>query len=153
MKPLPDRTIAAFAAILIATSLLLAGTAQAGKPEAGPNGGRLAGTPPDLAEVLIAPDGILTVTFLDADKKPAGPGSRSVTVVAQLDSGKKEIPIEAKGGSFATTEALPTPEGYTLVVQIRATPDAKPVNTRILYRTHICEGCSLGEYACICEGH
>lgn len=140
-------------AVLTAAFLLPSSPARAGQLEAGPNGGRIVGAPPDQAELLISPDGIVTVTFLDAERKPAPPGTRSAAVFAQLDSGKKEIALRPEGDTFVSTEPLPEPEGYTLVVQTRATPEGKPVNTRVTYNVQVCGGCHLAEYACTCEGH
>ena len=58
-----------------------------------------------------------------------------------------------KGNALVSTEALPKPEGYILVVQTRNAPDAKPSNTRAKYEMHVCGGCKLSEYACTCEEH
>jgi hypothetical protein len=139
-------------AITLAIGLAL-GSARAEQLEAGPNKGKLIGTAPDLAEVLISPEGVLTVTFLDADKKPVAPGSRTASVFAQTEGGKQEVLLEAKGDALVSKEPLPKPEGYTLVVQTRSAPDAKPSNTRIKYDMHVCGGCKLSEYACTCADH
>lgn len=132
---------------------LLTLTAQAEPAGAGPNKGKLVGQAPDLAEAVISADGILTVTFLDADNKPAAPGARTVSVFAQLDAGRQPVEMVAKDGAFISASPLPKPEGYILVVQIRASADAKPVNTRIPFAMHICGGCQLPEYACTCTDH
>lgn len=137
----------------IAGIFLVATSARAEKLEAGPNGGRLVGAAPDQAELLISPEGIATITFLDAEKKPAAPGVRTAVLFAQLESGRKEIELERKGDVFVSKEALPKPEGYLLVVQTRSAPDAKPTNTRAKYEMHVCGGCKLSEYACTCEEH
>lgn len=152
MKSSPKRIASAL--IAAATGILLAtAPAHAEKLEPGPNGGRLVGSAPDQAELLISPEGIVTITFLNAEKKPTAPGTRTVAVFAQLDSGSKDIVLENKGDAFVSTEALPKPEGYILVVQTRSAPDAKPTNTRAKYEMHICGGCNLSEYACTCEEH
>ncbi len=152
MKSSPRRITSAILAAV--TGIFLAvSSAHAGKLEPGPNGGKLVGTVPDQAELLISPEGIVTITFLNADKKPAAPGTRTAAVFAQLESGRKEIALERKGDALVSKEALPTPEGYTLVVQTRSAPDAKPTNTRVAYEMHICGGCKQSEYACTCEDH
>ena len=152
MKSSPNRIASALLAAV--TGILLAtAPAHAETLEPGPNGGKLLGTAPDQAELLISPEGIVTITFLDAEKKPAAPGTRTATVFAQLDSGRKEIALESKGNALVSTEALPKPEGYILVVQTRSAPDAKPSNTRAKYEMHVCGGCNLSEYACTCEEH
>lgn len=153
MKPNLHKLIRrALLAITLAVSLS-AGSVQAEQLEAGPNKGKLIGAAPDLAEVLISPEGVLTVTFLDAEKKPVAPGSRTATVFAQTEGGRQEVVLEAQGDVLVSKEALPKPEGYTLVVQTRSAADAKPTNTRIKYDMHVCGGCKLSEYACTCADH
>lgn len=153
MKQSPtDQIVITFVA-LAAAVLLPASPVHAGKLEAGPNGGKIVGNPPDHAELLLSPTGFLSLTFLDTEKKAAAPGSRTAAVVAQLDTGKKEIPLKLQGDAFVSVEPLPTPEGYTLVIQTRSGPEAKPVNTRVSYNMHVCGGCHLAEYACTCEEH
>lgn len=139
--------------LALAAGLVVTAAALAAKPEAGPNQGKLIGQPPEQAEVLIGADGILTVTFLDADKKPSAPGTRTVSVFAQLDSGRQLVGMAAKGNAFVSSEPLPKPEGYMLVIQTRASAAAKPANDRLKYAMHICAGCKLPEYACPCTEH
>lgn len=141
--------------LALAAGLLVATAAQAAdqKPQAGPNKGKLVGQPPEQAEVLIAADGVLTITFLDANLKPAAPGTRTLNVFAQLDSGRQPVAMAARENAFVSTSPLPKPEGYMLVVQTRAGADAKPGNSRIKYAMHMCAGCQLPEYACTCTEH
>ena len=141
--------------LALAAGLLVAVTAQAAdpKPEVGPNKGKLIGQPPAQAEALISPEGILTITFLDAGLKPSAPGDRSLKVFAQLDAGRQPIEMAAKENALVSTAPLPKPEGYMLVVQSRAGADAKPTNSRFKYAMHICSGCKLPEYACPCTEH
>lgn len=148
LKPLTGALLAALTGILFAAT-----PAHAEKFEPGPNGGKLVGTAPDQAELLISPEGIVTITFLDAEKKSAAPGDRTATLFAQLESGRKEITLDRKGDAFVSTEALPKPEGYLLVVQTRSAPGTKPANTRVKYDMHVCGGCNRSEYACTCEEH
>lgn len=152
MKPSPRRITSALLAAITGI-LLISAPARAEKIEPGPNGGRLVGSPPDQAELLISPEGIATITFLDAEKKPTAPGDRTAALFAQLESGRKEVELEPKGDTFVSKEALPKPEGYILVVQTRSAPGAKPTNTRAKYEMHVCGGCNLSEYACTCEEH
>jgi len=141
--------------LALAAGLLVAFTAHAeeAKATAGPNKGKLIGTSPDLAEVVIGDDGILSVTFLDSDNKPVAKGSRSAAVFAQLESGRQPVEMVAKDESLVSAAPLPKPDGYIIVVQYRASADAKPTNTRINYAMHNCGGCNLKEYACTCTTH
>ena len=152
MKPSPKPITSALLAAV--TGLFLAVVpAHANKLEPGPNGGKLLGTAPDQAELLINPEGIATITFLDAEKRPTAPGDRTAALFAQLETGRKAVELERKGDAFVSKEPLPKPEGYILVVQTRSAPDAKPTNTRAKYEMHVCGGCKLSEYACTCEEH
>lgn len=139
----------------LAAGFVLTVAAHAADPAAaaGPNKGKLVGQPPDQAEVLIAADGTLTVTFLDAGQKPIAPGARTVTVFAQLDSGRQPVEMVARDNAFVSAAPLPKPEGYVLVVQTRATAKSKPANSRLTYAMHTCGGCKLPEYACTCTEH
>lgn len=152
MKPARESSIAG-RSVLLAALLLAIHSIQAAPIEAGPQGGRLVGSPPDQAELLIRPGGLVTVTFLGPDKKPVDPAARSVRLFAQSEAGRREIPLERQGMAFVSKEPLPQPEGYLLMVQTRSGPDAKPVNTRVKYDMHHCGGCQRAEYACTCEGH
>lgn len=152
MKSSPKNITSVLLAALTAIFLVVA-PVRADKLEPGPNGGKLLGVAPDQAELLISPEGMATITFLDAEKKPTAPGDRTVALFAQLESGRKAIELERKGDVFVSKEPLPKPEGYTLVVQTRSAPDAKPINTRVKYEMHVCSGCKYSEYACICEDH
>lgn len=138
---------------LLVAIVFLAANAAAGEIGPGPNGGKLLALEPGRAEVLIAGDGLLTVTFLDAAGRPEPAGGRSVAVFAQPDSGRQQVAMEAKDGSFVSSGPLPQPEGYLLVVQVRGGAGDKPVNHRIKYDTHMCGGCRLAEYACTCADH
>ena len=139
----------------MAAGLFITVTAQAAdqNAEVGPNKGKLIGQVPAQAEALISPDGILTISFLDASLKPIAPGDRSLKVFAQLDSGRQPVEMTTKENAFESTAPLPKPEGYMLVVQSRAGGDAKPTNSRFKYAMHICGGCKLSEYACPCTEH
>jgi len=136
--------------MFIVAGMLLFVSAQA-KLVAGPGGGKIVGEAPDRAEVLISDDGVVTVSFLDDQGQAAAIGSRSVSLFALLESGRQEVTLNTDGDKLVSAAPLPQPEGYTLVVQIRATADAKPVNARLQFITHVCGGCSLKEYACTCD--
>lgn len=140
-------------AIAMATVLVLSLSNVYAVMVAGPNGGKIVGTAPDRAEVVIKDDGVLVVRFLDDQNQVVTIGDRSVKLFAQLESGRQEIMLQAEEQTLVSTLPLPQPEGYTLVVQIRSSAEAQPVNARIQYISHVCGGCSLKEYACTCEDH
>jgi len=75
-----------------------------------------------------------------------------VTAVAEPKSGKVKMEFERKGDTLISKTPLPEGDGYNVVVQIRAKPDAKPQNFRVKYDTGTCGECKRPEYACTC-GH
>jgi hypothetical protein len=46
---------------------------------------------------------------------------------------------------------LPTGGDYNVVVQLKQTADAKPLNFRFKLDLATCGGCKRPEYACICD--
>jgi hypothetical protein len=54
-------------------------------------------------------------------------------------------------GRFVSKTALPAGEPYRVVVQVRATPDAKPQNFRLDLNLALCGECQRAEYACTCD--
>lgn len=117
----------------------------------GPKGGKLLENAPPRAEFFVEKDGKVVITFYDAKLKPVPLGEQSVTVVAQAKR-KATLELEKKDGTLVSKTPLPEGDGYLVVVQIKAKPDAKPQNFRIKYETHTCAECKRPEYACIC-GH
>jgi len=117
----------------------------------GPKGGKLLENTPPRAEFFVEKDGKVVITFYDAKLKPVPVSDQAVTVVAQAKR-KATLEFEKKDGALVSKTPLPEGDGYTVVVQIKAKPDAKPQNLRIQYETHTCGECKRPEYACIC-GH
>jgi len=63
------------------------------------------------------------------------------------------LALEKTSAGFVSVGALPAGEPYRVVVQVRASPEARPQNFRIDLNLEECGECSRAEYACICEGH
>ena len=131
---------------------LAIGSVQAEKIVAGPKGGRLLENEPPRAEFFIEKDHTVTITFYDKDLKPVAVSAQTVTAIAEAKSGKTKLEFEKKGDALGSKSPLPAGDGYIVVVQVRATPDAKPQNFRIALNMSQCGGCKLAEYACTC-GH
>lgn len=134
-------------AVVCATAL----NVQAEKQTPGPKGGRLLENEAPRAEFFVEKDRTVTVTFYDKDLKPVPPGEQVVTAVAEAKKGKSKLEFEKKGEALVSKTPLPEGEGYNVVVQIKAKPDAKVQNFRIKYEMSPCEKCKRPEYACICE--
>ena len=64
---------------------------------------------------------------------------------------KDKLEFEKKGNLLVSKTPLPAGEHYTVVIQVRATPEAKPKNFRIPLDLSVCKGCGNAEYACICN--
>lgn len=126
---------------------------QAEKHVAGPKGGRLLESEPNKAEFFVTSDRKVEITFYDAALKPVDPGTQVVSVTAEPASGKAKLDLEKTATGFVSKAALPAGEPYRVVVQTRASADAKPKNFRVDLNLANCGGCSKAEYACTCEGH
>lgn len=138
--------------IMLAVAALCAAVSlHAEKIVAGPKGGRLLETEPLKAEFFVTADRKVEITFYDASLKPTDPGAQTITVTAEPASGKTKLEFEKTATGFVSKTALPAGEPYRVVVQARATADAKPKNFRVDLDLAICGGCDKAEYACVCD--
>ena len=121
------------------------------KKTGGPKGGRLLENDSPRAEFFVEKDRKVTITFYDKDLKPVPPGEQVVTVIAEAKKGKEKLEFEKRGDALVSKTPLPEGDGYSVVVQLKAKPDAKSQNFRIKYDTSTCEKCKRAEYACVCD--
>ena len=77
-------------------------------------------------------------------------GAQVVTVTAEPGSGKVKLDLEKTATGFVSKTALPAGEPYRVVVQTRASADAKPKNFRVDLNLEMCGECKKKEYACTC---
>jgi hypothetical protein len=133
--------------LAIASTLALPAIAQ----EKSPRGGRLLTLEGQKAEFFVEPDRMVTVSFYDGALSKVAPTSQVVTATAEAPSGKAKLEFQPKDGLLASTSPLPEGTGYTVVLQIRQTPEAKPKNFRITFETAACHECKRPEYACVCN--
>lgn len=134
-------------------ALCASASLQAEKVVAGPKGGRLLESEPLKAEFFVTADRKVEITFYDAALKPVDPGAQVVSVTAEPASGKAKLDLEKTANGFVSKTALPAGEPYRVVVQTRASTDAKPKNFRVDLNLATCGECQKKEYACICAGH
>jgi hypothetical protein len=139
--------------LLVFVALTGATLLHAGKITAGPNGGRLLDARPLKAEFFVTPDRKVEVTLYDDHANPVLPEAQTVTVIAEPAGGRVTLNLDKTATAFVSSTALPAGEPYRLVVQIRATPEAKPQNFRVDLNLSTCGECKHAEYACTCEGH
>jgi hypothetical protein len=101
----------------------------------GPNGGRVlyadSTTTPNV-EVLVNPEGRAEIWLLDKDRKPIPPGTQTITVTAGPRTEAKKLPAEVQGAKYIT-DKVPGGAPYTMVVQVRESPGAKPLTLRLNY--------------------
>lgn len=116
----------------------------------GPKGGRVVEVEGGHAEFFVQPDKKVSITFYGEDMRVIAPAGQSITVIAEAPAGKSKLAFEKTGDAFVSTTTLPEGDGYRVVLQIKATADAKPQNFRMDYHTEICGGCNRAEYACTC---
>lgn len=136
------------------------GPAVADARVAGPHQGRIIEAAGARLEFVLDKERKAHLYVLDAAGVPVAPGRITVTLRANLKSGGKAVPVTATtsgiDGSketvrhFASKAAVPSPGGYELVVTVTST--GKTGNVRFRLVEHLCGGCGLVEYACIC-GH
>ncbi len=142
-KTLLSLVVALCAAVLV----------HAEKIVGGPAGGRLLETEPARAEFVVNAERKAEIRFYDSALKPVAPTTQLVTVTAEPASGRVKLEVVQTEFGFATKETLPAGGTYRVVVQVRATPEAKPQNFRIDLNLGHCGGCNRAEYACTCESH
>ena len=137
----------------VVAMLCCAVSLHAEKIVAGPKGGRLLEAEPNRAEFYVTTDRKVEITFYDAALKPVAPQGQVVSVTAEPSSGKAKLEMEKTDTGFVSRTPLPAGEPYRVVVQTRATAEAKPKNFRVDLNLAMCAECEKAEYACICEGH
>jgi hypothetical protein len=121
------------------------------KVQAGPKGGRLLEMDAPRAEFFVEKDRTVSLTFYDTKLKPVTVSDQNATATAETTSGKVKMEFVKKGDALVSRTALPEGDGYTVVLQLKSTADAKPKNFRIPLELHICGGCNRAEYACTCH--
>jgi len=133
---------------VLALGMSLAQAAE--KVTAGARGGRLLENETPRAEFFVEKDRTVSLTFYDKDMKPVPVAAQSATATAETKAGKKRIEFEKKGDVLVSEQPLPEGNGYTVVLQLKQSADAKPKNFRIPLNLNICSKCQHAEYACTC---
>ena len=137
---------------IIAILVLAAAPAFADKTvKAGPRKGRILEMDKQNAEFFVEKDRTISIAFYDAAGKQQPAADQVITATAEAPKGKAKLEFEKKGDLLVSKTPLPEGEGYQVVVQAKATADAKPKNFRVKLQTHICKECSNPEYACTCD--
>ncbi len=141
------------ALLFIVLVLFSSAVVRAEKLLAGPAGGCLLETEPARTEFVVNAAGKAEIRLYDTQLKPVAPVAQVVTVTAEPAAGRVKLEVEQTAFGFVTKEVLPAGGPYRVVVQVRATAEAKPQNFRIDLNLGNCAGCDRAEYACTCESH
>lgn len=121
-----------------------------GGVELGPNGGRILEFSKDHSmhgEVTVK-DGKFLITLLDGDMKPVKLADQTLTASTgnRKSPTKLEVTKTDKGFSVPVVK-----EGAWLIVQFKASSNAKGVTARMEYDTSNCDKCDNPEWLCKCE--
>lgn len=137
--------------ILLALTVAISPALADAKVKAGPRKGRVLEMEAKNAEFLVEKDRTVSIAFYDAAMKAMAPTAEVVAITAEAPSGKTKLEFEKKGNLLVSKTPLPAGENYTVVVQVKATAEAKPKNFRIPLNLSLCKPCGNAEYACTCE--
>lgn len=123
------------------------------KKEAGPNGGRILLSVEPHFEFLITADRKIRLTPLGNDNKPVALKEQSATATGGDRSNPTKFTFTKDGETLLSDKPLPAGnDNPPLILQIKTSPDAKPVTERFNVNLADCGDCKHKEYACIC-GH
>lgn len=121
------------------------------KKEAGPNGGRLITTIEPHAEFYLMPDRKVQITFVGNEGKAIAPAEQVVNVTTGERSAPVKMTFAKVGEVLLSEQSVPEGNNFPVVVQIKATPDAKTVVERFTLNLSNCPECKMAEYACVCD--
>ena len=137
--------------ILLALTVAVSPALADAKVKAGPRKGRVLEMQGKNAEFLVGEDRTISIAFYDAAMKPQAPTTEVAAAIAEAPTGKARLEFEKKGNLLVSKTPLPAGELYTVVVQLKATADAKSRNFRIPLNLSLCKPCGNAEYACTCD--
>jgi hypothetical protein len=117
--------------------------------ELGPNKGRIVEFSNDetMHGEVIEKEGKLHIALLDKDMKPVKIEAQALTATAGQRNNPTKLEVIVQNDAF--TLAAPA-EGDWLILQFKASADAKAITARLHYDTKKCEPCSNPEWRCGC---
>ncbi len=137
--------------LLVIVALTTSSAFADAKVKAGPRKGLLLELGSKQAEFLVEKDRSISIAVYDAALKAQPATNEIITATAEAPSGKVKIDFEIKDGKLVSKTKLPEGEGYQVVLQAKATPEAKTKNFRIKLELYTCKECGNAEYACTCD--
>lgn len=121
------------------------------KKIAGPNGGRILTAVEPHLEFFLTEDRKVKITAVDDAGKAVPLGDQSVTVTGGDRSNPTRLSFTKEGNSLISDKAFPEGDMLPVIVQIKATPDAKTAIEKFTLNLSDCPGCDYLEYACTCD--
>lgn len=119
--------------------------------KAGPNGGKVIHEVEPHLEFFVTKDRKVQITALDKDGKATPLGEQSVKVTGGDRSKPTRMTFTKQGDVLISDIAFPEGNDFPVVVQIKATPDAKTVIEKFNLNLSDCPTCKHQEYACTCD--
>ena len=120
-----------------------------GEIELGPNKGRIIEFSSDesLHGEVLEKDGKLHIMLSDKDMKPVKIEAQTITATAGQRNNPTKLEVTVQGDAFTLTTPA---EGEWLILQFKASADAKAVTARLHYDTKKCDPFSNPEWRCGC---
>ncbi|MDQ8182560.1 hypothetical protein [Pelagicoccus sp. SDUM812005] len=116
-----------------------------------PNGGRMIKSLDPQAEVYIADDGQVRVTFVSDEGEVISPSEQVVTLVGGDRMNPIRMSFDKKGEAFVSEGKLPLEKRIPILVQVQASPTSEVVRERFNLNLGQCPSCDYKEYACRCH--
>ncbi|MBS0657795.1 MAG: hypothetical protein JSR82_06040 [Verrucomicrobia bacterium] len=137
--------------LLILLALVVSPALAEKTVKAGPRKGRLLELEGQNAEFFVEKNRTVSIAFYNAVGQAQPPADQVISAVAEAPGAKTKLEFEKKGDLMVSKTPLPEGEGYQVVVQIKASAQARPKNFRIKLELHACKKCDNPEYACTCD--
>lgn len=115
-----------------------------------PNGGRMIESVDPHLEFFVTEDRHVQITFVDHDGKVVPVTDQSVSLIGGDRSNPTKVEFKKVEGRLVSTEALPAMAKMPIVLQVKASPDAKTIRERFFLNMSECSSCDHKEYACVC---
>lgn len=119
--------------------------------KAGPNGGKVIHEVEPHLEFFVTKDRKVQITALGEDGKMIPIAEQSVSITGGDRANPTRMTLTKEGDVLVSDKAFPEGNDFPVVVQIKATPDAKTVIEKFNLNLNDCPTCKYQEYACTCE--
>lgn len=118
----------------------------------GPNGGRLITTVEPHLEFFVTAERFVQITFIGHDGEAVAVADQVVSAIGGARSAPTEIEFVESKGTLISKNALPEMKNMPIILQVKATPEAKTMREKFYLNMNDCPSCEFKEYACVC-GH